>query len=114
MKKRRYELNLFQKDIAEKFGVSTECVTNWENNLSMPQVRYMPTIIAFLGYDPFKYEKRQNTLQEKIKSYRLKHGLSYKRFGQLLSVDGSTVSSWEQGINAPQKKLRNKLYSLIK
>ena len=34
---RRLDLGLFQKDVAELVGVSTDTVTNWEKNRSEPE-----------------------------------------------------------------------------
>ncbi len=36
----------------KKFGVEGSSSWNWENNRSKPDVRYIPAIIEFLGYNP--------------------------------------------------------------
>jgi transcriptional regulator with XRE-family HTH domain len=52
MRKRRLDLGLLQKKVAERIGCDTVTITNWELNHSSPELRFMPRIIAFLGYDP--------------------------------------------------------------
>lgn len=45
LRNRRLELHLLQKDLAGIIGVTKDCITNWENNLFEPEVRYMLEII---------------------------------------------------------------------
>jgi transcriptional regulator with XRE-family HTH domain len=47
------DLGLRQSDVAERIGVGTPTVNYWENGHFNPEVRYVPKIVAFLGYDPF-------------------------------------------------------------
>ncbi len=43
---------MLQKDVAEQLGVDKTSVFNWEANTATPEIRYMPAIIDFLGYNP--------------------------------------------------------------
>jgi len=52
IRKRRLGLKMLQKDVAEQLGVNKTSVFNWEANASAPEIRYMPAIIGFLGYNP--------------------------------------------------------------
>jgi DNA-binding XRE family transcriptional regulator len=52
LRKRRLDLGLLQCDVAEKLQVNPMTVCNWETNRTSPQLRFMPRIIAFLGYNP--------------------------------------------------------------
>ena len=52
IRKRRIDLRMLQKDVANVIGVSEDCITNWENNRTIPQIQFMPKIIKFLGYNP--------------------------------------------------------------
>lgn len=49
---RRLELNLLQREVAQRLGVKTDTILNWEHNRTTPTLRYLPRVIAFLGYDP--------------------------------------------------------------
>jgi DNA-binding XRE family transcriptional regulator len=52
IRKRRLGLKMLQKDVAEQLGVDKTSVFNWEANTSKPEIRYMPAIFRFLGYNP--------------------------------------------------------------
>jgi transcriptional regulator with XRE-family HTH domain len=54
IRKRRLDLGIFQKDVAQKIGVIAETVFRWESNESLPSVSQLPRIIRFLGYDPLQ------------------------------------------------------------
>jgi DNA-binding XRE family transcriptional regulator len=51
---RRLELGVSQAELAQKVGVQTETVANWEHSRSIPDICRLPRIIEFLGYDPFE------------------------------------------------------------
>ena len=46
----RIKRKMTQGQVADLIGVTTDTITNWELNRSIPQIRYMPTIILFLNY----------------------------------------------------------------
>ena len=104
IKKRRMDLGLFQRDIAQLWNVTEETITNWENNRNKPQINFFPLIISFLGYNPF-LELGNSSTEKQIYSYRCANGLSYKRLGKLLYVDASTIRAWEQGKRLPSYKM---------
>ena len=54
LRKRRLDLGLWQKQVAEQIGVTTCTITNWELNRTEPEIRYYPPIIDFLSYVPFE------------------------------------------------------------
>ncbi|HLP32820.1 MAG TPA: helix-turn-helix transcriptional regulator [Bacteroidia bacterium] len=93
IKKRRIDLNLLQREVAVLIGVSEDCITYWENGRSTPQVQHAPAIISFLGCNPF--ERPEQTFGDRVWNYRYRHGLSHKKMGVKMGVDGSTVCSWE-------------------
>jgi len=99
IRKRRPGLKLFQKDVAEQIGVDTTSVHNWEGNRSHPEIRYMPAIIDFLGYDPLP---PANTLAEQLVRQRTRQGLSQEESARELGIDPSTLAKWEQGTREPQ------------
>jgi site-specific DNA recombinase len=111
IRKKRMELRLFQKDVAKVIGVSTDCITFWENGRSIPQIHFMPKIISFLGYNPQQIVG--DNLGSKIKGYRLKKGLSHHGLGSILGVDASTVGSWERDEFVPKQRTLNNLHELL-
>jgi len=54
LRKRRIELDLFQKDVAKIIDVSEDCITFWEKGRSKPQRRCLDKITLFRGYNPFQ------------------------------------------------------------
>lgn len=52
IRRRRKALRLPQREVAARLGTVRLSVLKWENNYAKPQVRFMPSILVFLGYDP--------------------------------------------------------------
>jgi DNA-binding XRE family transcriptional regulator len=44
--------------MADQIGVDEDTIYHWESNESIPQVRFIPTIIKLLGYNPFPLPER--------------------------------------------------------
>ena len=64
LRKRRLDLGLLQKDLAEKLRVDEMTICNWETNRTSPQLHLIPKVIAFLGYDP--HDTQLSSLGERI------------------------------------------------
>ncbi|MBS1613482.1 MAG: helix-turn-helix transcriptional regulator [Bacteroidetes bacterium] len=111
IKKRRLELGLFQKDLAERFGTSEDSISNWEKSEREPSFQFAPAIIDFLGYNPYPYDL--STFGGRIKYYRLIKGLSVRQFSKLLSVDKCTVGSWERNSYIPRQPYYTRIQELI-
>lgn len=111
LRAKRIEKGLLQADVAYILEVSVETITNWENNLSFPKIKYSAKISQFLGYNPFTFKSK--TLGDKIKIYRHRHGLSHKCMGSLLGVNASTIGSWENNEHIPQKEFQKKLNKIL-
>ncbi|HUX92421.1 MAG TPA: helix-turn-helix transcriptional regulator [Ignavibacteriaceae bacterium] len=77
IRKRRVELKLFQKDVAELIGVQTDSIVNWELNRFTPQVHQLPKIIEFLGYVPFGISG--DTFSSKVKAFRKEARIESKK-----------------------------------
>ena len=50
LRKHRLDLGLLQREIAEQIGVEESTITNWERQRTVPEIRYIPRIVEFLGY----------------------------------------------------------------
>ncbi|SOD17643.1 helix-turn-helix domain-containing protein [Pedobacter xixiisoli] len=111
IKKRRFDLNLMQSDIAATFGVSIATIHLWETNRAEPMVKYYAKISDFLQFDLFKVD--DSTFSGRVKSYRYKNGLTQKALGKMLNIDGSTITSWELGEFRPNKKILEMVEQLI-
>ena len=106
LRKRRLDLGLLQKEVAERLGVTTDTITNWELNRCEPGIRCYPAIIEFLGYVPFSLGE---TFPDRLKAYRMVKGLTQRQLAQELGVDPATVRTWEAGKSKPRPETREYL-----
>jgi len=111
LRKRRLELKLCQREVAQLLGVEKATIWNWENNYSSPYLYYIPRIIKFLGYVPF--EDQAKSLGEKILNYRRLLGITQKELANRLDIDPSTLARWEKNESKPKEKLFKKLNKFL-
>ncbi len=110
LKKKRLDLGLFRKEVAQIIAVSTTTIRNWEKNRFAPKIRYTPRIIHFLGYCPYRTPKN---FLEWLRTARTATGLSQEKLAQLLEVDESTVAGWERGRHRPTKRNQLKIQEFL-
>jgi len=106
IRKRRLDLGLFQKQVAERIGVDKTTVYNWECHKSSPQVHQLPAVIRFLGYKPFPSKE---SFSEKLTAVRRALGLNQTAMARRLGIDPGTLRSWENRKRCPSKKLRRNI-----
>ena len=111
LRKRRLDLGILQKDVAQKIGVNKATITNWELSHNFPELRYIPGIIEFLGYWP--YDTQAENLGQQIIAKRTKLGLSQKELACLINVDASTLRRWEQNVGQPSLKHRERMMAFL-
>jgi transcriptional regulator with XRE-family HTH domain len=87
-------LGLLQKDAAAQIGVDTATVTNWELGHTELEERFIPALIAFLGYNPLPEARSPGELVHRA---RLARGLSIRALADLAGVDEASVSYVEKG-----------------
>jgi len=86
---------LWQEHVAQELGVAVSTVINWEMNHTRVATRFLPKVVAFLGYDP---RKETGQLGERIRTLRERQGLSQKALADKLGLNASTVTAWERGL----------------
>ena len=106
IRRRRLGLKMLQRDMAKQLGVDKTSVFNWEANASSPEIRYMPAIIRFLGYNPLP---EANGWGERLVRHRTSLGLSQKEAALKLGVDPGTLARWERGEREPAGVLRTRV-----
>jgi DNA-binding transcriptional regulator YiaG len=110
LRKRRLDLELLQKEVADQLGVDTASIVNWESNEVQPMVHCLPGIIAFLGHNPLP---EAGDLIGKLKRLRGTHGLTQEKLAERLGIDESTIAGWERGDNMPVGSYRKLLEDFI-
>lgn len=88
------DLGLLQKEVAAKLGASNASVNGWEVNAREPELRFLPAIIAFLGYDP-GVGTPHGTTGAHLRAARRLRGLSQFELARLLGVNESTIAKLE-------------------
>lgn len=83
-----------QSDFAQKLGITSQAVSKWESDTSMPDILLLPDIAALFGIaidDLFEYSKEKE--YEKIN-----HMIEYNRFltnGEFLNAESFLLSELE-------------------
>jgi transcriptional regulator with XRE-family HTH domain len=105
IRKRRIELGLRQRDVADLLRADPQSVNAWERNYRQPSLRLLPAIRAFLGYD-LENVPDNTPLGLRIASKRRRLELSQKALGESLGIDEGTVGKWERGESQRRPNLR--------
>ena len=94
IRKRRLDLGLLQRQVAQLIGVSEATIWNWERHESSPQIHVLPRVIKFLGYDPFPPSE---SLAEKLVMSRKAIGITQREMANRLGIDPTTLGRLERG-----------------
>ena len=86
--RRRLTLKLLQRQVAKQIGVDKTSSHNWETNRTKPDLKFMPAIIRFLGYNPLP---PPDGWAERLVQGRKLLGLSQKEAARQIGVDPGTA-----------------------
>jgi transcriptional regulator with XRE-family HTH domain len=103
--RRRLELGLYQKDVASRLGVTTSSVWNWEHGWTI-DLRYIPRIIAFLGYNPIHCPE---DLLERLAWHKQVNGLTLEKLGAEMGCDPEQLADWLAGRHKPCRRNQKKI-----
>jgi transcriptional regulator with XRE-family HTH domain len=109
IRKRRLELKLLQREVAQLIGVGVDSVLKWEHNRTKPRLRLLPKVISFLGYNPNL--ANPESLGGKVLQYRNARGMSQKELAIQIGIDPSTLSRIERGIGRCFESILRKVQS---
>jgi transcriptional regulator with XRE-family HTH domain len=90
------ERGLNQRELARLLGVSFTTVLHWEKSQTEPRIKDMPSILQFVGYDPFP---TPTTLSERMLAYRRKNGLDFEAAARQCGLCWETWMYWESAKN---------------
>ncbi|WP_157039893.1 helix-turn-helix domain-containing protein [Pelobacter propionicus] len=105
IRKRRMDLGLLQREVAEIVGVTESSVWNWEHGTE-PELQYNPKIINFLGYAPF--DCPDDTVG-RLAWYKRAMGMNLDRLGEVMGCDPEQLSDWLSGRHKPFRKSLEKI-----
>ena len=107
IRKKRVELGLLQREVADLLGADPQSVNGWERNYREPALRRLPAIAVFLGYDP-ESASDDTPIALQLASKRRRLGLSQKALARALGIDEATVRRWERGESRgrPERRAR--------
>ena len=88
-------------ETAVLLGVTDDTLINWEQGRCGPSCTHGAKILKFLGYCPFE---EPETLQDHLRLWRWKRGLSHRQAATAAGIDPSTWQSWEREAKQPSSK----------
>ena len=100
-----------QAELAKLFNVGLTSIVNWENDHTEPELRYTPTLIEFLGYDPLSLNP--NSIGELLFAKRRSYGWNQHVAAENLGVDRDTFSKWERGGVIRLRKFKKLIASFL-
>jgi transcriptional regulator with XRE-family HTH domain len=110
LRKRRLELGLLQKEVAQRIGSCVASVWLWEAGRAQPQLKWIPAILSFIGHD---VRPIPQTLSAQLVTFRTGRGWSQKRLAAELHVDPTTLSRWERGKGLPLGVYAQRIHGLL-
>jgi transcriptional regulator with XRE-family HTH domain len=112
LRRRRHTLGLHQSQAAQKLGVSSRALTDWECDKTYTSWGCHERLIEYLGYDPFPSCGLQDpygnepqgvavlpsdTIGKRLRQRRLELKLTRSQFAQKLGVPLTSLRGWERG-----------------
>jgi transcriptional regulator with XRE-family HTH domain len=110
LRRRRLELGLYQKDVAEQIGVTASTVWNWEHGWSIDW-RFIPRLIAFLGYNPIPCPEGP---LKRLAWYKQVNGLTLEELGAEMGRDPEQLADWLGGWHKPCRRNREEVEQFLK
>lgn len=111
VRRRRLDLKMTQKQVAEIISVDESTVWNWESNRTEPLIRHLPIIFLFLGYSPFSTTGQ--SLGERLQDYRRKTGFSRKKVANAIGTDPGTLGKIEKNDSGCSHKVIRKAINFL-
>jgi transcriptional regulator with XRE-family HTH domain len=128
LRKKRFELNLRQSQVAHKLGVSERTLSLWECDEVYPRWKYHCRLIKYLGHDPFPSCGLQDpysnettrvayltpeTIGGRIRMRRLELRLTVKQCARKLKVTAKTLYAWERQRHQPARGRLRRLIQFL-
>jgi len=102
LRRRRLDLGLTQRILADRWGVRSETIAAWELGRTKPGIRQVGRIVAFLEGDPVAHSA---TLSGWLLAIRRRLGLTQADLAARLGQDEKQVCRWERGQRTPHSAI---------
>jgi len=79
-------------------------IVAWEKNHTSPAIKYIPRIVAFLGYLPFA-DILKKPVSDKLLLLQQLYGISQETLARKLRVNPTTLARWIRGKGWPKTGL---------
>lgn len=103
LRRRRSTLRHRRIDAAALLCVDPKTLMWWERDQRTPRANAYPTVIEYLGYEPWP---TPNTLAQALLAERRRRGVDIRTAAGLVGVDEGTWGKWEQGTSKPMARTR--------
>ncbi len=112
IKRRRLDMGLYQRQVADIIGVKEGTIHNWEHG-SEPELVHMPAIISFLGYNPYPVPPSDDPL-EQLRHYKISNGMDLTRLGEAMSKGHEQLADWLSGRHKPSRKSLDRIREFLR
>lgn len=106
LRRRRLDLGLTQRILAERWGVRSETIAAWELGRTKPGVRQVAKIVTLLERDPVDHPA---TLSGRLEAVRRRLGLTQAELAARLGQDEKQICRWERGRQNPHPWLAGRI-----
>ena len=81
-------------EVARQLGVDRHVLWGWVSNRKEVHLKFIPRVLAWLGYDPFP---EPESFGGRLRKCRMTAGLSQEALGKLLGIRAGTIGEFERG-----------------
>jgi transcriptional regulator with XRE-family HTH domain len=106
LRRRRLDLGLTQRILAERWCVRSETIAAWELGRTKPGIRAIARIIALLEGDPVDHP---TTLAGRLLAIRRRLGLMQAELAARLGQDEKQICRWEAGRRMPHPAIAGRV-----
>ena len=110
LRKVRLDRGLSQPQTADSLLVNVSAVRSWEANRCQPEVRHIPLILDFIGYNPLP---NGPGWPKRLYRARARLGLTQEQMAKQLNVGYFSYHSWERGVRQPSGPMRERLEEFL-
>lgn len=112
IRKRRLDLRLRQRDVADLIGVERVTVGGWETMGLRPPPASLEKVVKFLRCEP-KSAAKASDLVQKLTALRRRLRLARSEMAEKLGISYGTIWSWEQGRRRPRGRSLSLLMTFL-